>query len=172
MWWHAARCKNNHHTKRCSVSVFSELCPAQLQLPQHPVFSTSLVERHNPTMTETNHKRQDNSKKITALLQQEEKIPLGLTSIFWIEGSRTWMPAMLMYKVIWKKERGKIPPRKRSVMSSCSILRKYNSSVESTWPWLSRSFKHTLKPIPISDALKYMHYWIMIDGWIRAWGSQ
>jgi len=168
-----ARSKNNHCSKRCSKSVFSELCPAQLQLPQHPVFSMSLVDHHNPTMTETNHKRRDNHKKITALLQQEENFPLAPTSIFWMEGSRTWMPSMLMYKVLWRKGRGKnLPRKKESVMSSCSILRKFNSSVESTWPWLSRSFKHTLKPVPISNALKYMHYWIMIDGWIRAWGSQ
>jgi len=68
--------------KTCPKSMFTELCPAQLQWSQYPAFAMSPGGCHSRTMVRTNHNRQDNCKKITTLLQYTEKFPLSLASLF------------------------------------------------------------------------------------------
>lgn len=106
-----ARSKNNHGPKRCTKSMFTELCPAQLQWPQYPIFPTSPEESHSPGTIRTNYNRQDNCKKITTLLQHKEKILLALASFFKVEGSRPWTPALLISDIVWKKRKGAKPPK-------------------------------------------------------------
>lgn len=62
--------------------MFTDLCPAQLQWPQYPVFPTPPEECHTPAVIRTNHNRLDNFKKITTFLQYKEKFALVLASLF------------------------------------------------------------------------------------------
>lgn len=147
---HLDRClagsRKSHGSKRNVQRLFSEWCPAQLQLLHYSVFPTSPEELHGPAMIRKNHNRGVHCKKITTSLHYKEDFSLALVILFKCEGSWSWLPALLILKLYMKKRRskaswgGSVPCKAAPPFGDLTAL----------WnlPCFSQPFKHSLESIP------------------------